>query len=431
MKLNKKITMIFILSCAYASYANAEMKVGDTEVIKLKEKPGAVAVGKSGVLDYEMLDDESILLTAKSQGASDVIITDNEGNTIVKKGYNVTNTNFDNILREVKKIDRNAKVRLDLNGDSYIITGNSSTYETTKRICEFIKNALSKKIDNAALEINGDGNKYTYWKNDNITEQVKCLINSDAEGKSLVNVKIKMVEIDKAFVDKLGIDWLDSLMLTGSVVVGKGVGDITGVLTALTKSSKSKIISEPNITVIPGELATFNSGGELPVITISDGGDAAVSFKKYGVQLNVIANLIDENRMRIFLSTEMSSVDPSNSYERSDGAIMPALKSQSANTIVNITNGQTFAIGGLKSIRNENNDSGVMFLSKIPVIGSLFKTVEDNREDKEIIIIATVNKIEPSKAEIKLPETNFKSYISRSLNVNADKIGLNVGPDLN
>jgi len=62
---------------------------------------------------------------------------------------------------------------------------------------------------------------------------------------------------------------------------------------------------------------------------------------------------------------------------------------QEINTSANIKDGDTLAIGGLRTTRAANNKGEIPFLSKIPLIGSLFKSKFKQNIDSELIIFVT------------------------------------------
>ena len=56
-------------------------------------------------------------------------------------------------------------------------------------------------------------------------------------------------------------------------------------------------------------------------------------------------------------------------------------------TTVNLRDGQTLLLGGLTDYKNTSQDSGVPFLSKIPLIGLLFSSRSDSNEESTLYVL--------------------------------------------
>ena len=72
-----------------------------------------------------------------------------------------------------------------------------------------------------------------------------------------------------------------------------------------------------------------------------------------------------------------------------NGFNLPALRTRRAETVVRIKNGQTFAIGGLLQNDINQQTKAIPLLSKIPILGELFKDRRFQRGESELVILVT------------------------------------------
>src|SRR3546814_1560174 len=89
---------------------------------------------------------------------------------------------------------------------------------------------------------------------------------------------------------------------------------------------------------------------------------------------------------------------------------VPALRSRSAETTVELGSGQSFMIAGLLSNSTSNNINKVPGLGNIPILGSLFKSRQFQRNESELVIVVTPYLVKPVNAQsIRLPTDGFRN----------------------
>ena len=166
-------------------------------------------------------------------------------------------------------------------------------------------------------------------------------------------------------------------------------------LNALESKGFARSIAEPNIVALSGEEAALLIGGETPIPTVnSDNGTVSIEFRPIGVSLNFIPTVVDEDLINIGLSAEVTTIDPTITSE-SAGVTLFGFDVQRAATVVELRDGQSFAIAGL--VQNTFSDAieQVPFLGDVPVLGSLFRSSSFQRGDSEVVIIITANLVTP------------------------------------
>ena len=90
-------------------------------------------------------------------------------------------------------------------------------------------------------------------------------------------------------------------------------GDWQIILQALRQNNVAKILAEPNLVTLSGHNASFLAGGEfpIPVPQSSSAGGAifTIVFKEFGVRLDFLPFVIDEDQIRLTVTPEVSNID--------------------------------------------------------------------------------------------------------------------------
>ncbi|NOI26821.1 hypothetical protein F0243_27460 [Vibrio mediterranei] len=356
-----------------------------------------------------MVKPNTIIIYGKKIGTTQLSILDMHGNTKLSAKINVT-LDKSLFISEVKKIAPKAKIDVNYSADGKLfITGIVDSELKKQMICNKAYFLLGK--EEVKTERSDDIVKNTLNLN-NQKSKISCSIKT-SESHELINLSVKMIDVNVHLINNLGIDWSELGKGPGiyQVVLGKKLNfpSAAGLVNAMLESNQTKLLAEPNISVLAGREAQFKAGGELPVITVDKNGNHTVTFKPYGVKLRMSADVSDSGAIKIGIHSKVSRVDISNSYEIND-AKFPALSSQSATTTLEVNDGDSFILGGLSSYNTENKDKGIPILSHIPIISSLFNHVSDDLENRQIIIVATVHTIHSQKEEkIDIPRIE-KSY---------------------
>ena len=109
-----------------------------------------------------------------------------------------------------------------------------------------------------------------------------------------------------------------------------------------------KVLAEPTLIALSGQSAQFLAGGEYPVPVPQGLGTVSIEYKKYGVELAFTPTVLSENKINIKVNPSVSELDYSTAICHS-GIFVPGLTTRSASTIVELADGQSFAIAGLLS----------------------------------------------------------------------------------
>ncbi len=172
-------------------------------------------------------------------------------------------------------------------------------------------------------------------------------------------------------------------------------------LTALRENGLLKILAEPNLVALNGQLASFLAGGEFPVPVpqVSASGVAptvTVQFKEFGVKLGFVPYILDGDVIRLTLHTEVSNVDFTIAVTLvAGGSPVPGLDTRNAQTTVELREGQTLAIAGLLQLTLSGQTNRIPGLGDLPIIGPFFSNTNDARTEKELVVLVTPYLVEP------------------------------------
>lgn len=171
-----------------------------------------------------------------------------------------------------------------------------------------------------------------------------------------------------------------------------------GFIRALHTRGALRDLAEPNLIAMNGHKASFLAGGEfpIPVIQSVQQGQNAITviFKEFGVKLDFIPTIVDENHIRLELAPEVSSLDYPSGVRIQD-LIIPGLRVRRAKTTLELRDGQSFALAGLIDNQERVNLSKIPLLADIPILGELFKSRSFQRNETELLFLATVKVVEP------------------------------------
>lgn len=175
--------------------------------------------------------------------------------------------------------------------------------------------------------------------------------------------------------------------------LGKIDGDVLSARLAMAESEGvAKILSSPKIVTINNVAATINSGITYTVKTLASSGstDSSASVSggvtqvSAGLTLSVKPTIVGGDQIKLNISVTNSEPDESTLV---DG--IPGIVNNSTNTEIIVGSGNTATVAGLIKHNNSNSESGVPYLSKVPIIGWLFKGVTENKRDKELMVFVT------------------------------------------
>ena len=164
--------------------------------------------------------------------------------------------------------------------------------------------------------------------------------------------------------------------------------NFAAIARALQGDSRTNIISKPTITMRDNEESKIEVAQEVPFLTgqyTSNTGQATafqtIQREQVGTIMSVTPQINESNSVVLKLEIEVSSLAAS-----SAGAVDLITNKRTVKTTVLIPDGGTLVIGGLIEDKATNSEQRVPFLSRIPLIGELFR-VRDTSKGKTNLMV--------------------------------------------
>lgn len=196
------------------------------------------------------------------------------------------------------------------------------------------------------------------------------------------------------------------------------------IIEALENKGVVRTLANPNLTTLSGEPASFNAGGEVPIRVIGTNGEVTITYKQFGVNLLFTPVVLDDGKIHMKLAPEVSDL---NGFTTAGD---PIFTNRKLETVVELRDGQSFAVGGLLSSKITKLQNQVPWLGQVPVIGTLFRNSSNQKEETELVVIVTPHIVRPVKPGEQLatpfdktrPANDPEFFVLGQLEVNKDMI---------
>ena len=187
--------------------------------------------------------------------------------------------------------------------------------------------------------------------------------------------------------------------------------DLGATIQALETNNIVQVLAEPNVLAENGKQASFLAGGEFPYPVVqggTTGGTTAVTiqFRRFGVLLNFIPTITPRGTIRLQVAPEVSSLDYANGVTL-QGFTVPGISVRNVNTEVELSEGQSFAIGGLLDNRENETFDKIPFIGDIPILGKFFQSKTKSRMNTELMVIVTPELVRPIPSGQPVPLPSF------------------------
>jgi len=169
----------------------------------------------------------------------------------------------------------------------------------------------------------------------------------------------------------------------------KDWGSVEIQLEALEQNRKANIISNPRITTVDNREAKILVGQKIPLIVQDVAGNAVSQLQTIGIQLKVTPHLTQDKKIIMDLHPEVSALATRSTVQ---GGVI--INTSEADTRVMVDDGQTAVIGGLIRTDESSVRRGVPIIKDIPLVGMFFRSSNNTRTNRELIIFVTPRLVE-------------------------------------
>ncbi|HEX4844896.1 MAG TPA: hypothetical protein VFV26_01680, partial [Geothrix sp.] len=162
---------------------------------------------------------------------------------------------------------------------------------------------------------------------------------------------------------------------------------INAVLQAMESEGTLKIVSSPKVVTQNNKKATILSGEKIPYPTQQGGaagGAITVAFIDANLQLDVTPQITNEGTIIMDIKLEKAEADFSRTVNGTPTILRKMLETQML-----VRDGGTAVLGGVYVTNTSKGQTGVPFLSKIPLLGFLFRRDAKAEKNSELLIFIT------------------------------------------
>ncbi|MEW6328042.1 MAG: type IV pilus secretin PilQ [Thermodesulfobacteriota bacterium] len=169
--------------------------------------------------------------------------------------------------------------------------------------------------------------------------------------------------------------------------VGTTIVNLDVRLLAMESDGKVHIVSSPKITTLDNKEAHIQQGAKIPYLKQTQDG-ISTEFVEATLKLTVVPHITPDNRINLNIMAKKDEPDWTRTVQGT-----PALDIREAKTELLINDGETVVIGGIIYEKKTKTIAGVPVLSKVPVLGWLFKGEKDATERTELLIFLSANTV--------------------------------------
>jgi len=222
-------------------------------------------------------------------------------------------------------------------------------------------------------------------------ELIAHIVTINQEALRELGVKWSVNQQDSAA--RRGLFSVSSDLIAGPATAGFQIGRIgAGMLAlelaALEQQQRLEIVANPRLVVAHQQAATIKQGTEIPY-QVSGGterGSSSVAFKEAVLGMEVTPTIRLQGLIRLKL--HISQNTPGRSIQHAGGEAL-AIDKQEIETLVDVRNGETLALGGIFQQRLQADKRSVPLLGEIPLLGSLFRYNDKKNERRELVVFIT------------------------------------------
>jgi pilus assembly protein CpaC len=359
-----------------------------SQILRVDQRFGDLRLGNSAIADVVPLTDRTIYVLGKAVGSTSMTILGANGRLLAVVDLMVT---FDaqGLKAKLAEIVPSSRIEVRAVNNTMILSGDVASSVELARIIAVAETFAPNSVRNL-LRLQGS---------QQVLLEVRIAEMSRTAAKH-IGINLAGLFGDFSFLSIPGAG-LPSIF-AADLALRPGSNTIDATLNALEAKDLVKLLAKPNLIALSGETARFLAGGEFPYQIVSDG-EVEIAFKEFGIGLAFTPTVLENGLINIVVEPEVSILDFSAAVRGT-----PGLSTRKAKTVVELRDGQTFAIAGLIQSNFRDNIEQVPFLGDIPILGALFRSSAYQREETELVIVITPRLVSPVVAgSVALPTDGF------------------------
>ncbi len=376
-----------------------DLTVGTSKIIESEERFKRASLAEPEIADTIVISTKQVYVTAKKIGTTTLTLWAQDGKVSNVLQVRVT-PDVTRLKEQIHTILPNEpNIKIMAANEHITVAGNVTSAQALTQALVIAEPFAPKKIINM-LQVGG-------------VQQVM--------------MEVKIAEMERGILKRLGVNFTRRQLgardfsigtignLSTTVVDPDGAGGLTTIgsqaasaflgfnigddawtvtLDMLKEHGLSKSLAEPTLITESGQPAAFLAGGEFPVPVPQDFGTVGIEYKEFGVGLQFTPVVLAENRISIVVNPEVSELDFANGIQLA-GFQIPALITRRVKTVVELGDGQSFAIAGMLQDNIRESVAKYPVLGDIPVLGALFRSTSFEKDETELIVIVTPHLVKP------------------------------------
>ncbi|MES0043307.1 type II and III secretion system protein family protein [Mesorhizobium sp. M0091] len=407
------------------------LPMSQSVTLQVSANLGDIVVGDEKIADAQPMTDRTLYVIGKSAGTTTVNLFSPEKRSLgviqIEVGVDVSD-----MAQAIRQVAPRARIEIGSINGKVRLGGHVKDGATLASILEVVQQYGPDAIINSVIvddsqQVNLEVRVLEAKRNTGRDLGVS-IRSTNGSGTSRTGTGIAAVDEDDVVLGPGGL--LSGLLSNSSPfaalitrVIDSNI-KVDLIIEALEAKGAVRTLAEPNLTTLSGEPASFNAGGEVPIRVIGTDGEVTITYKQFGVNLLFTPVVLDDGKIHMKLAPEVSDLTGFTT------AGDPIFTNRKLATVVELRDGQSFAVGGLLSSKTTKLQNQVPWLGQVPVIGSLFRNSSNQKEETELVVIVTPHIVRPVKPGEQLatpfdktrPANDPEFFILGQLEVNKDMI---------
>ena len=428
-----------------SSKSSQRLKLGLNKsiVVDLPADAYDILVANPAVADAVTRTARRIYLFGKAVGETNIFVFGPNGEQIVSLDLAVER-DVAGLEDYLERFIPSSDIKVELLNDNVVLTGTVETPLDAKRAAQlaeiFVTGGEATTGQYSQTAAGGAAASGVDIDNPDQTRQVSQIVNLlQIIGEDQVTLKVTVAEVSRSVMKQLGVNMIGSGGSNG-ITWGAVSDNIAGLgkslsptqlsiggsafdayINAMEQSGVMKTLAEPTLTAVSGEKATFRVGGEFNIVSgqsvDAEAGTLIYEIEKleYGIGLEFQPVVLSPGRISLKIRTSVSEPTTEGSVSLSTGGQglgtnILSIRKRLADTTVELPSGGSMMIAGLVRDDIRQAVGGMPGLSKVPVLGSLFRSRDFVRNETELVIIVTPYLARPvARNDLAKPDDNFNA----------------------
>ncbi|MEO6223244.1 MAG: type II and III secretion system protein family protein [Vicinamibacterales bacterium] len=384
------------------------LTVGRSRVLTTDFDITRVSITNPAVADVTVVDTRELLIDGKGPGTVSLIMW----GPATRVQYDiVVDPGVSGLQRQIQTIFPGEEITASETAEAVILTGRASNNTVMLRVGELAEAMVPKaKVINLLQLPGGNGSQQVMLQvrvaevNRHALSDLGTALFTGGVGYKDVIARGTTQQFAAPGFDNLRAEYVDGKLVSSAgqntfsdflnLFLFSNKYDVGILVKALQTNGNLQSLAEPNLVAYNGQEASFLAGGELPVPLVQGNtGQVSIQYKEFGVRLTFKPTIAGDV-IRLKVKPEVSSLDFANGVSLG-GFRVPAIITRRAETDVELRDGQSFAIAGLLNNVAQETKQSVPLLSKLPIIGHLFKSKATSQDRTELMVLVTPHLVGP------------------------------------